>query len=45
MIAAGALLLAVITRASYRNGVRDGYANSWLPHVQKQIQEEDLKRG
>jgi hypothetical protein len=30
---------------AYRNGVRDGYQNTWLPHVKKQIKQEGLKQG
>jgi len=31
--------------SAYRNGVRDGYQNTWLPHVQLQIHEESLEQG
>lgn len=45
------LLIALITliigiiRIVYHNGVRDGYQNTFLPHVRKQIQEEGLTQG
>ena len=32
-------------RSAYRNGVRDGYQNTWLPHVREQIKEERLTQG
>lgn len=31
--------------AAYRNGVRDGYSNTWLPQVKKQIRDENLTQG
>jgi len=31
--------------SAYHNGVRDGYQNTWLPHVQIQIHQERLQQG
>lgn len=28
--------------AAYRNGVRDGYCNPWIPHVRRQIKQQRL---
>ena len=38
------LLALVSCVAAYRNGVRDGYQNLWLPHVKKQIKEQKLEQ-
>lgn len=38
-------LLIAGVRAAYKNGVRDGYQNTWLPHVQNQIREQGLQQG
>lgn len=38
------LLALVSCAAAYRNGVRDGYQNNWLPHVKKQIKDEKLEQ-
>lgn len=43
LIILGVVLLGVAcTEAAYRNGVRDGYSNPWLPRVRKQIDAERL---
>ncbi len=40
------LVFAVVGAfAAYRNGVRDGYQNIWLPHVQDQVKKEGLVQG
>lgn len=42
------VLFAVIIKGvhtAYKNGVRDGYQNTWLPHVQKQVREQNLEHG
>ncbi|MCI0553692.1 MAG: hypothetical protein L0287_22320 [Anaerolineae bacterium] len=38
------LLALVSSHTAYRNGVRDGYQNNWLPHVKKQIKDEGLEQ-
>jgi ABC-type phosphate transport system permease subunit len=38
-------LTIVAMRSAYHNGIRDGYQNTWLPHVQKQVKEEGLRQG
>jgi len=30
---------------AYRNGIRDGYQNTFLPHVIRQVIDEGLKQG
>ena len=35
----------IATQSAYRNGVRDGYQNTWLPHIRKQVLEEELTQG
>jgi hypothetical protein len=37
--------VVVAVKSSYRNGVRDGYQNTWLPSVKRQVQEEGLMQG
>jgi hypothetical protein len=40
------IVLAVISiHSAYRNGVRDGYQNTYLPHVKEQILQEGLHQG
>jgi len=39
------LILVAVSRSAYGNGVRDGYQNTWLPHIKAQIREEQLQQG
>lgn len=39
------MFMVIGLRSAYRNGVRDGYQNTWLPHVREQIKEERLTQG
>lgn len=39
------VLTIIAVKSAYHNGVRDGYQNTWLPHVQEQIREEGLYQG
>ena len=39
------VVLVVGVGSAYKNGVRDGYQNTWLPHVQNQIREQKLTQG
>ena len=39
------VVTVIIARAAYHGGVRDGYQNTFLPHVQNQIRDEGLKQG
>lgn len=38
-------LTVIAVSSAYRNGVRDGYQNTWLPRVQEQVREEHLLQG
>lgn len=39
------VLVIISVRAAYKSGIRDGYQNSWLIHVKKQVREENLEHG
>ena len=39
------MFMVIGLRSAYRNGVRDGYQNTWLPHVKEQVRQEQLHQG
>lgn len=40
-----ALISFMVMNVAYRLGVRDGYQNTFLRHVQEQVREEKLMQG